>query len=53
MGKENICFLTIWITLGNIFATFSSSAEPATTTVFGKPLHDISLNEVCLTESQM
>ncbi|XP_017262832.1 lipoprotein lipase [Kryptolebias marmoratus] len=34
MGKENICFLTIWITLGNIFATFSSVTEPATTTVF-------------------
>ncbi|XP_070687772.1 lipoprotein lipase [Pempheris klunzingeri] len=31
MGKENICFLTVWIILGNIFATFSSDPEPTTT----------------------
>lgn len=38
MGKENIFFLSVWIILGNIFATFSSDPEPTTTatTVFGK-----------------
>ncbi|KAF1385741.1 hypothetical protein PFLUV_G00110940 [Perca fluviatilis] len=33
MGKNNICFLSVWISLGNIFATFSSDPE-LTTTVF-------------------
>lgn len=28
MGKENLSFLTVWIILGNIFATFSSEPEP-------------------------
>ncbi|XP_076009569.1 lipoprotein lipase [Genypterus blacodes] len=32
MGKENICFLTVWIILGKFCATFSSDPEP--TTVF-------------------
>lgn len=37
MGKEMICFVTIWITLGNIHATFSSDVEPAAnSTAFGK-----------------
>lgn len=47
MGKENISFLTVWIILGKIFATFSSDPEPTTgttssstgsssSTVFGK-----------------
>lgn len=36
MGKENISFLSFWIILGNIFATFSSDPEPPTSTVFGK-----------------
>uniref|UniRef100_A0A1A7XJV8 Lipoprotein lipase n=1 Tax=Iconisemion striatum TaxID=60296 RepID=A0A1A7XJV8_9TELE len=34
MGKESVCFLTIWITLGKIFATFSSDPEPTNTTLF-------------------
>lgn len=34
MGNENIIFLTVWIILGKICATFSSDPEP--TTVFGK-----------------
>lgn len=34
MGKENICFLSVWIILGKIFATFSS--DPELITVFGK-----------------
>uniref|UniRef100_A0A8C6Q5U1 Lipoprotein lipase n=1 Tax=Nothobranchius furzeri TaxID=105023 RepID=A0A8C6Q5U1_NOTFU len=34
MGKESVCFLTIWITLGKIFATFSSDAEPTNATLF-------------------
>ncbi|XP_015249924.1 lipoprotein lipase isoform X1 [Cyprinodon tularosa] len=35
MGKETICFLTIWITLGNILATFSSDLETTSnSTVF-------------------
>lgn len=46
MGKENIFFLSVWIILGNIFATFSSDPEPTTTattvfvnsTVTGTPL---------------
>lgn len=36
MGKESIYFLIVWITLGNIFATFSSASEPTNTTEFGK-----------------
>lgn len=28
MGKENINFLTAWIILGNVFATFSTDPEP-------------------------
>lgn len=32
MGKENICFLTVWILLGEIFATFSSDPELSSTT---------------------
>ncbi|XP_075944711.1 lipoprotein lipase [Anarhichas minor] len=36
MGKENISFLSVWIILGKIFATFSSDPELTTTTVFGK-----------------
>lgn len=36
MGKENISFLTVWIILGKIFATFSSDPEPTTSTEFGK-----------------
>lgn len=32
MGKENISFLTVWIILGKIFATFSSDPEPTTGT---------------------
>ncbi|XP_075879075.1 lipoprotein lipase [Nelusetta ayraudi] len=28
MGKENIHFLTAWIILGNVFATFSTDPEP-------------------------
>ena len=35
MGKENNYFLTVWIFLGQIYATFSSDPEP-TTAVFGK-----------------
>lgn len=35
MGKENIRFFTVWIILGNIFATFSSDPEAAAG-VFGK-----------------
>ncbi|XP_004555012.2 lipoprotein lipase [Maylandia zebra] len=31
MGKQNICFLTAWIILGKIFATFSSDLESNTT----------------------
>ncbi|XP_041861727.1 lipoprotein lipase [Melanotaenia boesemani] len=34
MGKENISFLTVWILLGKIFATFSSDPEATNTTVF-------------------
>ncbi|KAM9357812.1 lipoprotein lipase [Symphorus nematophorus] len=34
MGKENISFLTLWIILGKIFATFSSDPEPTTSSVF-------------------
>lgn len=37
MGKENICFLSVWIILGNIFATSSSEPE-LTATEFGKSL---------------
>lgn len=40
MGKENINFLTAWIILGNVFATFSTDPEPtaisSSTTEFGK-----------------
>ncbi|XP_068447454.1 lipoprotein lipase [Clinocottus analis] len=32
MGKENIFFLSVWIILANIFATFSSDPELTTTT---------------------
>ncbi|XP_068563371.1 lipoprotein lipase [Cebidichthys violaceus] len=32
MGKENISFLSVWIILGKIFATFSSDPELTTTT---------------------
>ncbi|XP_037626014.1 lipoprotein lipase [Sebastes umbrosus] len=32
MGKENICFLSVWIILGKIFATFSSDPELNTAT---------------------
>ncbi|XP_054458304.1 lipoprotein lipase [Anoplopoma fimbria] len=35
MGKENICFLPVWIILGKIFATFSSDPELTTTTTTG------------------
>lgn len=28
MGKENITFLTAWMILGNVFATFSTDPEP-------------------------
>nr|ACH53599.1 lipoprotein lipase [Epinephelus coioides] len=31
MGQENICFLSVWIILGQIFATFSSDPELTTT----------------------
>ncbi|KAM4739377.1 lipoprotein lipase [Anableps anableps] len=35
MGEKMICFLSIWITLGNIHATFSSDLEPTVnSTVF-------------------
>uniref|UniRef100_UPI0037E7A007 lipoprotein lipase n=1 Tax=Semicossyphus pulcher TaxID=241346 RepID=UPI0037E7A007 len=34
MGKENFCFLPVWIILGKIFATFSSDPELNTTAVF-------------------
>nr|XP_020468697.1 lipoprotein lipase-like [Monopterus albus] len=34
MEKENISFLSIWIILAKVFATFSSNTEAATTTVF-------------------
>ncbi|XP_071389604.1 lipoprotein lipase isoform X2 [Centroberyx affinis] len=37
MGKENIHFLTVWIILAKICATFSSDPEP--TSVFGKTDH--------------
>ncbi|XP_034035640.1 lipoprotein lipase [Thalassophryne amazonica] len=30
MGKENICFFTVWIILGKICAAFSSTLEPTT-----------------------
>lgn len=39
MGKENINFLTAWIILGNVFATFSTDPEPtaiSNSTDFGK-----------------
>lgn len=35
MGNENICIFSLWIILGNIFATFSSDPEAAAG-VFGK-----------------
>lgn len=31
MGKESITFLTAWIILGKVFATFSTDPEPTTT----------------------
>lgn len=48
MGKENINFVTVWIILGKIFATFSSDPEPATTPVFGKTESSIGCNYVMM-----
>ncbi|XP_061594180.1 lipoprotein lipase [Cololabis saira] len=34
MGKESISFFILWITLWNVFGTFSSTSEPTNTTLF-------------------
>ncbi|KAF3834812.1 hypothetical protein F7725_027370, partial [Dissostichus mawsoni] len=43
MGKENICFLSVWIILGKIFATFSSEPELTTTEFVNSTVTDAPL----------